>query len=323
MTLPSKKIILMLTIGVASIGLAYVAITASKKETYIAPTVQATTTESALLAKDSDSDGLKDWEEELWKTDPLNSDTDADGATDGQEIKQGRDPLIAGPNDKLDTDTVANKVNNELEKDLTETDKFSRELFMKIVAAGQSPTPPTEADFQNFLNSAIANEVNAQKTKTYEASDFQVDTEETPEKIKNYGNAIATILKKPPVQKLEYEIDIVNRAETNQDPSELKKLDGNIAAYEKLKKDLLALSVPQSALSVHTALVNSVAAMAWSITGLKYILTDPLKALPGVAGYADNAQNFSIATEMLKNYFGNGNITFEPKDDGYRFFDEL
>lgn len=50
--------------------------------------------------KDTDNDGLKDWEENLYKTDSLNSDTDADGYLDGEEINSGHNPLVKGPNDK-------------------------------------------------------------------------------------------------------------------------------------------------------------------------------------------------------------------------------
>lgn len=49
--------------------------------------------------RDSDNDGLKDWEENLYKTDSLNPDTDVDGYLDGEEINSGHNPLIKGPND--------------------------------------------------------------------------------------------------------------------------------------------------------------------------------------------------------------------------------
>jgi len=49
---------------------------------------------------DTDNDGLKDWEEELYKTDPLNPDTDNDGYLDGEEINSGHNPLIKSPGDK-------------------------------------------------------------------------------------------------------------------------------------------------------------------------------------------------------------------------------
>ena len=50
--------------------------------------------------KDSDNDGLKDWEEDLYKTDYLNPDTDGDGYLDGEEINSDHNPLVKGPNDK-------------------------------------------------------------------------------------------------------------------------------------------------------------------------------------------------------------------------------
>jgi len=50
--------------------------------------------------KDSDNDGLKDWEENLYKTDSVNPDTDADGYLDGEEINSGHNPLVKGPNDQ-------------------------------------------------------------------------------------------------------------------------------------------------------------------------------------------------------------------------------
>ncbi len=44
-------------------------------------------------AIDSDKDGLDDYWEIKFKTDPLNSDSDGDGYKDGREIDQGYDPL--------------------------------------------------------------------------------------------------------------------------------------------------------------------------------------------------------------------------------------
>ncbi|MCX6730212.1 MAG: hypothetical protein NT058_01815 [Candidatus Portnoybacteria bacterium] len=73
----------------------------SKKDAFSEFTLwgaKETTIESQT--KDSDSDGLKDWEENLYKTDPLNSDTDDDGYLDGEEINSGHNPLIKSPGDQ-------------------------------------------------------------------------------------------------------------------------------------------------------------------------------------------------------------------------------
>ena len=43
--------------------------------------------------KDSDGDGIEDFDEKNLDTDPLNSDTDNDGIADGEELKIKTDPL--------------------------------------------------------------------------------------------------------------------------------------------------------------------------------------------------------------------------------------
>jgi len=50
--------------------------------------------------KDTDNDGLRDWEEDLIKTDPANPDTDGDGFLDGEEMDSGHNPLIKAPADE-------------------------------------------------------------------------------------------------------------------------------------------------------------------------------------------------------------------------------
>jgi hypothetical protein len=54
---------------------------------------QPTQSEIDLRAKDTDSDGLNDWDElNLYKTSPYLNDTDSDTFSDKQEIDSGNDP---------------------------------------------------------------------------------------------------------------------------------------------------------------------------------------------------------------------------------------
>lgn len=52
-----------------------------------------TNNEAALKSKDTDSDGLSDWDElNIYKTSPYLEDSDSDGIKDGAEVKNGTDP---------------------------------------------------------------------------------------------------------------------------------------------------------------------------------------------------------------------------------------
>jgi len=56
-------------------------------------TQDATSTDADLKNKDTDGDGLSDWDElNVYKTSPYLEDSDSDGIKDGDEIKAGTDP---------------------------------------------------------------------------------------------------------------------------------------------------------------------------------------------------------------------------------------
>lgn len=85
---------------------------------------------------DPDGDGLKNWEEETYGTDPRNPDTDGDGYLDGEEVASGYNPTIPAPNDALeDTDTSAPR---PLPKNLTT--HLAQILTQKIASGEIEPT---------------------------------------------------------------------------------------------------------------------------------------------------------------------------------------
>ena len=69
----------------------------------------------ALVLPDSDGDGLNDWEEEVFGTDPLNPDTDGDGYSDSLELLSGYNPLGEG---EIGEDILARFLNNNFKYEL-------------------------------------------------------------------------------------------------------------------------------------------------------------------------------------------------------------
>jgi hypothetical protein len=108
---------------------------------------------------DTDTDGLPDWQEYLYGTDPLNPDTDEDGTNDGDEIRLGRDPLKANtvksggePNDYIDSAILTEEQQlTESYSQLNPTQKISRNLISNIIAS----TPTTGKIDQYTINSLV------------------------------------------------------------------------------------------------------------------------------------------------------------------------
>lgn len=82
---------------------------------------------------DLDNDGLFDWQEVLYKTDPENPDTDNDGVSDGDEVKNGTNPASVVENYSdvkkikevvLDIDSQIARKNKQVVEEKKEVEKF-------------------------------------------------------------------------------------------------------------------------------------------------------------------------------------------------------
>ena len=114
-----------------------------------------------LVNKDTDLDGVLDWEEGLWGTDPAKKDTNGDGITDNVEIKNLK---VAQGKTTETTEDIAN---------LTQTDKFSRELFSTVVALNQAGII-NQATIDKLSGSLAEQIKNSPQRKTYKIPDIKI-----------------------------------------------------------------------------------------------------------------------------------------------------
>ena len=81
-------------------------------------------TPQEIIEGDRDGDGVRDWEESLWGTNPDAKDTDEDGVGDLEEIEARRKEIASKQGIQLD----------ENSEKLNETDIFSRDIFASIIS---------------------------------------------------------------------------------------------------------------------------------------------------------------------------------------------
>ncbi|MEK7515601.1 MAG: thrombospondin type 3 repeat-containing protein, partial [Patescibacteria group bacterium] len=224
--------------------------------------------ESALLkaiaTKDSDGDGLTDWEEALYGTSPNITDTFNLGMTDSEAVTKGLIVPKAIADISLATSSVASMpADGSLPPppgEGTLTDTFAKSFFTLYISAKQANggTDLSEADMQNIASEAISSLSSAvimapdfKSAKDLKISGSGADT------LKEFAvNAEAVLLKNTSTalkSELLYLIDAVE----NNDTDALAHIASIAKAYRDSAAGLAALSIPAELAESHLALINA------------------------------------------------------------------
>lgn len=325
--LPSKKFLSILgsiILAVGIIWLTYFLIGESKQRKIKSEAEQAEllnikkANAEKFLALDTDGDGLKDWEEALWKTDPEQKDTDKDGTTDGEEVVANRDPAKKGPGDEIDPQLIAeNKKADEDFAKLSPTDQFARVFFSQYIDAKSSSEQNTltSGEKQAVLDNMITS-ISKYDTPKYKITDL-VSTDETPASIRKYGNDFGKIILENFSTHAGNELLYISQAIAGGDGSPLKSLDPVIAEYDKTINLLVKVPTPIGILGHQTAIINSLESMRSSTIGMKQIYSDSLTAVIALEQYQNSATQLIESLGAVQAYFKSKGVEFSTNETGY------
>lgn len=273
---------------------------------------------AGIVQRDQDGDGLADWEETLWNTNPTNPDTDEDGTSDGDEVETGRDPTTPGPDDALPEPTNPNASIELLEASIddylsddnrTLTDKVAVELFSTYSELKRNGTLD-EASTEALLQRVIAKNTLVSDRTPYAAFHFtsvsESDTALTTYK-KDFDAMVAQLSEVP-----ESEAITLGRALDSNDETQLAPLDEAITVYSATLERLLTMSVPESALPLHVELTNNFSLLLTSIVGMRSVFDDPVAAALGLQTYIESANGLAATFEKFRTYFSERDVSATP-----------
>jgi len=274
--------------------------TVSPEATIVAREITPTRSES-----DSDSDGLRDWEEVLWGTDPNNADSDGDGATDGEEVNANRHPGIAGPNDILSVEPEKTAESGFAEPS-NYTDAFSRELLAQYLQKKQNNTLYLEGP-DVFFNSVFSSVNQGQNTYVITDLSFSATTNNARYTFANtFADTIANI-----------NVAAVN---TSGGPAELAVL---APRFTQAAADAVEIPVPYDIGETYLDAVNAIAAIGLHMRAISTIVDDPVGGLAAMGGYESSVNALADAMRSIGLYLQEKQVLFGDSDAGRVLIDGL
>lgn len=210
--------------------------------------------------KDSDGDGLKDWEEAIFQTDPHKADTDGDGTLDGKEIADGRNPLKVGPDDKLEAPKV--EVSDELQNhsDVQQVANSGNitQMIMQQVLKNHGLKELTNVKNAGSISDEMLGYLAQLKNQTKEFSpdaipdsQLHISDDSSSDAVKAYFNATAAIYEQYAKAQNIDDFSIIRDAFTEKSSDPLTQLQQPMETTALMRTDIQAITVPRSVLLLH------------------------------------------------------------------------
>ncbi len=245
-----------------------------------------------IVNNDADGDGIPDWEENLWGTDPTKKETNP-GIPDSSAIAK----LKSSDNPS----TLSNGGNSsDAPENLTQTDKFARELFATVTATTQSGSlDQTTAD---QISASLADKIrNTPQRKVFVITDIKITKNTGVSSAKKFNDSLTAIYNKYPVNGnilgiLQKFVGDGN----NPDSSVLTGLNPIILQMNARMSAMQKIDVPNNFSSLYLDLLNVGERILENITDLRSYDSDPVVALGGIGRYEENVTSLGQAVDNFQ-----------------------
>ncbi|MDE1966418.1 MAG: hypothetical protein KGI41_04230 [Patescibacteria group bacterium] len=307
---------------VAAAGLIFLAYAYGKPPAASAPVVVNAASTNALLAtlasKDSDGDGLPDWEEALYGTDPHKVDTFGYGMTDAEAVAKGL--IVPKVLQQATSTDLSASIPSGLPANNSLTDQFGKALFAQYLQAAPNGTQLSQADMNTFLTGALgALNAATPEQDSYAASQMKVQGT-GPDALRQYAADAEAAFGANTVSANQSELAYFRDALQQNDPASLTKVAEIGAAYTKIAAALAKMPVPSELEQYHLALVNAFARLGTATSDMALIGTDPLRSALGVSRYQADSLLMLNALSSIAQVFGSESVTLVSGEKGYYFY---
>ena len=223
-----------------------------------------------LVQKDTNSNGIPDWEESLWGLDP-----NTNGPSNKEFILAKRASLAKDDSIPTESGGSAEPIN--------ENDALAREFFAVIMSLEQ--TGNLNEDSLNSVSEAIGKKIVADPIVDIYTKNMLVLKDSSAGSVEAYLEAFKNLLLKYKDRSIGDELSLMASALKTNDKGAIKAVLDVAVAYRAFGKDLVKVPVPSSLLDTHLDLANNYEKVAQSIEALAKIFTEPMTSMKGIINY--------------------------------------
>jgi hypothetical protein len=226
-----------------------------------------------IVQKDSNGNGIADWEETLWGLDPTK---------DGQ----GNKDIIQAKKATLNQSTTASTkdITTPTSLSSTQNDALSAEFFTLIMSLQDSGDINSSSikSISDALGKTIVPDPIAD---TYTAKMQIVVANPTKSQTLDYFKGFKVLLDTYTAKKMGQELTFITQGIQNKDPKALQYAVGIAQAYHDFARDLMKLKVPSTIAPVALSMANDYEKIGQSIEGMSQILQDPIIGMRSLISY--------------------------------------
>lgn len=271
-------------------------------------------TSTNMTDRDSDADGLPDWEEHLYGSDPLKFDSDGDGAPDGKEVREGRDPSRKNTGTSTPNDLLSTLTDPHFATSATDILGIKKEFFAKFLT--QQAQEIRQNTYLNLLKNFDAKKV----TPTNQMVDLNISSDNSPEALRAYGNAFGVIIQKYTKRTHPTEQEIMTDALKSSSTPILKQLQLPAIDYKNFSKDLKTLKTPSIMAQPHLKIVNGYEQMSLGLLAMQQLFLDPVVGAGGYEAYTKGKVDVTDGYATVVITFGKEKIVFTREEAGAPFY---
>lgn len=310
-----KSLLIAILIGSTLIfGTLYYVSSLNKKQVTPAldETLQAATLQAlGEVGTDADADGLSDWEERLWGTDPTKPDTDSDGTNDGEETKNKRDPTKKGPNDQVALELTATQ--NPIATSTLFTQGSFAQAYAQIytkLSAGETLSAEQKEELSQHLIADISGNPILQTKKAITLEEIALTKENTVAAYEAYKQGFLSAIKKTSLSKPENEAEVLGRAIQTKNKADFEKIAEIGKSHDALATLLVKIPTPSNLALTHLEIINSLYNLSLADAGMARAETDPITAIAALQRYVAGTKRLSAVMTNLSDEFKKMNVTF-------------